>query len=381
MLSLLRILAYPILSLVLIILGNGLFTTFISMRLEIAEASTETIGYVASAFYAGILVSSIRAPSWIARIGHLRLLFALCAANSAIILSQALWVNPIFWSALRFLGGLTMGGLFVVVESWFLLLSTPSSRGQALSIYLLVFYAALSLGQLLINVANPHSLIPYCLASFLSTAAILPLALCSFETPSYENKERLSLSEIFRKSPKGFFGGIVSGMLLASIYGLGPVYGQEVGLSIPEIGTIMAIIVFGGLSLQWPIGKLADSSNRRSVLIFACFGAALFSGLIAIVDSPSWALRLSMLWLFGGFSFVLYPLSMAFTCEGIQENQIVSATGGFVLSYGIGAIAGPLIAPLFMAKMGSAGLFYFNASICAMMGVIGLIPKPSYQRD
>ena len=39
MISLLRTLAYPIISLVLIILGNGLFTTFISMRLDIAQHS------------------------------------------------------------------------------------------------------------------------------------------------------------------------------------------------------------------------------------------------------------------------------------------------------------------------------------------------------
>ena len=360
-------------SLILIILGNGLFSTFISVRLDIAEASPETIGFIASAFYAGILVSSLRTPSWIARIGHLRLLFALCAANSAIILSQAVWVNPIFWACMRFLGGLAMGGLFVVIESWFLLLSSPTTRGQSLSIYLLVFYTALSLGQLLINVADPHSLIPYCLASFFSTAAILPLAICSFEVPAHENTARFSFIELFRTSPKGFLGGIVSGMLLASIYGLGPVYGQAVGLTIPQIGTLMAIIIFGGLSFQWPIGKWADLSNRRLVLVFACFAAALFSALIAILDRPSWPLLLSLLWLFGGFSFVLYPLSMAFTCEKIDKTQIVPATGGFVLSYGIGAIAGPLIAPLFMALMGSSGLFYFNASICAMMGLVGSI--------
>ena len=375
MISLLRTLAYPIISLVLIILGNGLFTTFISMRLDIAQHSPETIGLVASAFYAGILAGSLTAPAWIARLGHLRLLFILCAANSGIILIQAIWVDPIFWACMRFLGGLTMGSMFVVIESWFLLISSRENRGQALSLYLLIFYAALSVGQLLINVANPHSYIPYCLASFLSTAAILPLSICKFETPAHENRERFSFLKVFCTSPKGFMGGIVSGMLLASIYGLGPIYGQAEGLSISEVGTLMAIIIFGGLSLQWPIGKWADGSSRRGVLVFACFAAALFSLLIAFNNEASWPLRLTLLWLFGGFSFVLYPLSMAFTCDSVAETQIVSATGGFVLSYGIGAIAGPLLAPLFMDMLGSGGLFYFNGMICSMMGFIGLLPK------
>ena len=111
------------------------------------------------------------------------------------------------------------------------------------------------------------------------------------------------------------------------------------------------------------------------------FGAALSSGLIVFFSGASWTWRLPLLWLFGGFSFALYPLSMAFTCEGVKESQIVSATGGFVLAYGVGAIAGPLLAPLFMAKMGFNGLFYFTSMICLLMGFIGLLSKIGYQRE
>ena len=66
---------------------------------------------------------------------------------------------------------------------------------------------------------------------------------------------------------------------------------------------------------------------------------------------------------------------MAFTCEGVTEQKIVAATGGFVLAYGIGAIAGPLLAPLFMNWFGSNGLFYFLGSICFTMGLISAMPK------
>lgn len=366
---------YPIISLILLLLGSGLFTTFISIRLELAGSDNGMIGFIASAFYAGIFISSMKSPSWIARLGHFRALVALFAANSALILLHALWIDPIYWLFLRFLNGMVMGALFVVIESLFLLLSNSSTRSQSLSLYLFVFYAALSLGQLLLNVADPYSLLPYCLASTFSSLAILPIVIFNIPIPSYENDNRSSLKEIIRTSPQGFTGGFISGMVLASIYGLGPVYGHALGLSVSGVATLMAVIISGGLSLQWPLGKWADLSSRRQVLVFACFGAALFSGVIGVFDGVSWPVKLALLFLFGGFAFVLYPLSMAFTCEGIHEQQIVTATGGFVLAYGVGAIAGPLLAPLFMNWIGSNGLFYFLASICFAMGLIGAIPK------
>jgi MFS family permease len=276
---------------------------------------------------------------------------------------------------MRFLSGMIMGALFVVIESLFLLLSNSSTRSRSLSLYLFVFYAALSLGQLLLNIADLHSLLPYCLASTLSSLAILPIVISTTPIPSYECDKRSSVRKIIGASPRGFAGGMVSGMVLASIYGLGPVYGKALGLSVSDIATFMSVIIFGGLSLQWPLGKWADLSSRRWVLVFACFAAALMSALIGICDGASWPMKLALLWLFGGFSFVLYPLSMAVTCEGIGEQQIVTATGGFVLAYGVGAVAGPLLAPLFMNWLHSNGLFYFLSSICFAMGLVGAIPK------
>jgi MFS family permease len=375
MFYLLKTLTYPIVSLILLILGNGLFTTFISIRLERAGSSNEVIGLIASAFYAGILMGSLRSPTWIARIGHLNALVGLCAANSAIILLHSLWIDPCYWALLRFMSGIVMGALFVVIESLFLLLSNPTTRSQSLSLYLFVLYGALSLGQLLLNIADPYSLLPFCIASSLSSLAILPLVISNISIPAYEHGKHFSLREVFNTSPQGLIGGTISGMVLASIYGLGPVYGQTSGLSITDIATLMSVIIFGGLSLQWPLGKWADLSGRRGVLVFACFAAALFSGLVGAFDGASWPMKLALLWLFGAFSFVLYPLSMAFTCEGVQKEKLVAATGGFVLAYGIGAIAGPLLAPLFMNWIGSNGLFYFLASICFAMGLIGAIPR------
>ena len=63
---------------------------------------------------------------------------------------------------------------------------------------------------------------------------------------------------------------------------------------------------------------------------------------------------------------------MAFACQKLQEDQIIAATGCFVVSYGIGAIMGPLAAPLAMNALGAPGLFYFLAAITLFLGLLGL---------
>jgi MFS family permease len=353
-------------------LASGLFNTFISLRMELEGHSHEVIGMVASALYLGIFLGSLGAHRWIERVGHRQAFIQFAAISAAVILLQSLWIHPFYWGLLRIIGGIALAGIFIVIESWLLILGNPQNRGAILSAYLAVFYLALSLGQFLINAANPLGVHHFYIAAFFCALSIVPMQIGPVQDPKIENSVRMSLLELFRLSPHGFIGGVISGMVLAAVYGLVPVFAKEAGLSIGEIGTLMAVIIFGGVSLQWPMGKLADRTDRRRVLNGASFLSALLAFAIGIVDHPSYLALLAMAWGFGGCSFTLYPLSMAYTCERVQENQIVAATGGFVLSYSMGAIVGPLAAPLAMDWLGSNGLFYFLSAITAGLGLIGL---------
>jgi MFS family permease len=354
-------------------MASGLFNTFVSIRLEMDGYRPEDIGVVISALYLGILVGSFRIDRWISRVGHIRAFVVFAAAIAVMVLGQAFWINPWYWSALRFVGGICMAGIFIVIESWLLIQSGPKMRGVILSIYLAVFYAALSAGQLLIDLTDPQGVLPFCITAVLLILSILPVTMVKVIEPKMAATEvRINLVQMFRISPLGFIGGVISGMLLAVIYGLVPVYAKEIGMSLSEIGTFMAVLIFGGFSLQWPLGQWADKGDRRKVLNIASFATAALGITIAVIGHISPLLLLALAFLFGGFSFTLYPLSMAYACERVREDQIVAATGGFVLSYGLGAIAGPLVAPIAMDFLGTAGLFYFLAAISFFLGLVGL---------
>ncbi|PIS02765.1 MAG: MFS transporter [Chlamydiae bacterium CG10_big_fil_rev_8_21_14_0_10_42_34] len=372
MITLLRTLSAPLISLVFMMMASGLFNTFVSIRLEMEGFSPESIGIVSSASYLGILVGSMRIDRWISKVGHIRAYVVFACVLSVLALAQAFLIDIWYWSIIRFLGGICMAGVFIVIESWMLMQSAPNIRGIVISVYLAIFYAALSSGQLLIDLSDLSGILPFCIAAILSIFSIIPISIKKIAEPVMTETERLGLIQMYKISPLGFIGGIISGMLLAAVYSLIPVYANEVGMSVSQIGTLMAILIFGGFCLQWPLGYIADKSCRRKALILISFATTLLASAIAFMSYGSFTSFFVLSWLFGGFSFALYPISMSYACQNVKDGQIVAATGGFVMSYSLGAIVGPLLAASAMGAFGSSGLFYFFGAITFSLGLIGL---------
>ncbi|MDE3047917.1 MAG: MFS transporter, partial [Verrucomicrobiota bacterium] len=363
-----------------LMMGSGLFNTFTSLRLEMEHVSPEKIGMVSSAMYVGILIGSLKIDRWISKVGHIFSFVVFALSLALLVLLQSLWIHPLYWSCLRLLGGISIAGVFIVIESWFLMTSPPNMRGSALSIYLAVLYCALSLGQLLINVSDPRSMFPFLTIAALIGFSVLPLTVRKIASPQLSAAPvQLNLLQLIRLSPLGFLGGIVSGIVLAVTYGIIPVFANGIGMSLSEIGTFMATIIFGGFLMQMPVARFADRGNRRLVIRVVSLITALLCLLLATLEKSLWLYILAFF--FGGFSFTLYPVSMAYTCEKVKESEIVAATGGFVLSYGVGAILGPLLAPLSMLYFGSSGIFYFLATISLILASSTLLKSPSKQRE
>src|SRR3990167_9856687 len=101
MLALIRSLLAPLLSLVLLSAGSGLFSTFVSVRLEIEGYDHGVIGAVTSSLYVGLLAGSIWLGRWIARWGHIHSHIIFATSLTLLVLAQAAWVNPYYWAILR----------------------------------------------------------------------------------------------------------------------------------------------------------------------------------------------------------------------------------------------------------------------------------------
>jgi MFS family permease len=117
--------------------------------------------------------------------------------------------------------------------------------------------------------------------------------------------------------------------------------------------------------LQWPLGVLSDRFDRRRIIIAALLGTTVFASVIALFAFPG--VHIFVLGaIFGGLTFALYPLCVAHSNDHIDGSERVSASGGLVLAYSIGAVAGPMLGSIGVAIGGPAGLF-------AAIGIVALL--------
>lgn len=359
-------------SLFIVMLGNSFFNTFVSVRVTSDGYGELMAGLLFSAYYVGMMLGAFHMEKVIARTGHIRAFSIFAAITATSIILQSFTFSPFSWIVFRFMAGASCAGLFIVIESWLLLLSSANTRGSVLSIYMISLYTAQALGQFFLNSVPIASFLAFNLAVVFCTLSIIPVCLMRAAAPSISEIEYINIFYLLRKVPLGFFGNLISGMIISAFYALGPVYAKGVGFSNWQISLIMACTIFGGMALQWPIGAFSDLIQRRKVIIITAIILCIISlCLFFITNTPFWLLLLT-LFLFGGFSFTIYPLSITYCCDFFSSAGITSVTCACLLVYGIGCIFGPLLSPLFMITTKPEGLFLYSAILSITLAIYAI---------
>lgn len=362
MLSIIRTTFSPLVSLFVLLLGNGLFTTLLTVRLHLEGVDAMTIGSMTAAFYAGLVFASFRIERIIIRVGHIRAYSAFACVLAVVTLLPGMIIEPTLWIILRFMSGVATAGLFIVIESWLLVLGTAKTRGQVLAIYMVALYAGQGLGQFLLNLADPATLDLFAVTSILTSLSVIPLAMTKTVSPKIEETQSLSLKKLYQKSATGFIGCFCSGLILSAIYGLLPLFITE-KTSAADVPLFMFLTIIGGMALQYPVGRVSDFIERRVVLIVIAILTILAS--LFMIFSFEWFLTsIIITFIFGGLTFTLYPISISHACDSLEMKDMISGSQGLLLAYSLGATIGPLIAPVFMKLFGPNGLFVYFAIVC-----------------
>ena len=355
----------------LLMLGDGLQATLIGVRATMEAFSTTATGLMMSAFYVGFLGGSLYAPRIVARVGHIRVFGALASLASAAVLIHGVFVGPLVWAFLRLVSGLCFAGLYIVAESWLNERATNETRGKLLSVYMLVTYASVAIGQLLMNVAHPLGYELFILTSVLISIALVPLLLSAGSAPRHEESTSLSIRDLYRISPLGVIGVAGAGMSSAILFSMGPVFAGNIGLSVKDISILMTVTVLGCIVLQWPVGQMSDRLDRRRVITgVTCVAGFAVALAVPVIDNTQSLLL--VMGLFGGMSLPMYSLLIAHANDQLEPEQMVAASSALVLASGIGAIAGPLFASVLMGEFGDAGFLWSLAVIHALIGVFAV---------
>ncbi|MGM0693374.1 MAG: MFS transporter [Pseudomonadota bacterium] len=356
----------PLLGLFILGIGNGFLATVITLRLDAAGESAVVIGWVSSAYFIGLALGAMLNDRLLLRIGHIRAYGSFASLVAVTVLLQGLVAEPWAWFALRLIGGWATVGVYLVIESWLLASGDARVRGRLLALYMISLYAAGVLGQLLLGVTEAMGgAASFMVIGMLASLSVLPMAMIPRVSPLIEKAEPLSPLRLITLTPTGVMGSFGSGLAVAAVYSLLPLYLQRTGLPVDRIGQMMAVVVLGAMLLQYPVGRWSDRHDRQLVLILIGAFCTLISAAVLWLPMNTWILA-GLLFLLGGGVFSLYPVAVGHAADRAPAGALVRMSQGLLLINAIGsALSPPLVSPV-MAVLGDAGLFW-------SFGAMGLI--------
>ena len=360
-----------LLSAAILLAGQGLQGTLLPVRAGLENFSTLQIGSMGAFYFLGFTLGCLRGGNLVRRVGHIRVFLAMGAVASAAPLLHGLIVQPLVWNALRLVTGFCLAALYVVIESWLNEKATNENRGIIFSTYAMITLTVMAGGQLMTLLYDPIGWQLLVITSILFSVGAVPIALSTSPTPSRPKSTRVDIPALLRVSPTGTFGCFAAGLANGAFWSLTPVFASTVGDPTRMAALLMAAAVVGGAVSQWPLGLLSDAISRRKVLAgTALAGSVIGFALSLTAEEASGTLSLVLISAWGAMAFPLYTVAVAYANDFADPSEFVKVSAGLLFVYGVGAIAGPFIASLFMNWQGNAALFLFTCIVHGLLIIL-----------
>ena len=366
-------------------IAHGLQQQVMGIRSVFENFSVITTGILMSGYYMGYFVGSQTTPKLVSKVGHIRVFAAFASLASLSALLAVLYINPTMWTISRFITGISLVSCYVVCESWLNDRATNKNRGQLLSAYMIVIYAGLAIGMLLLNVSNPKNYEPFILVSLLLSLALVPILLTKRSAPKFKKIGTISVTELYKISPLGSISSFCTGIIHGAFFSLIAVYATKSNFSLLETSILLFISTIFGVLGQGPIGFLSDNYDRRMVIVITTFGASFLS-LLSILTSNDpieniyWLKQFDFkkilffvfVGLYSSLCLPLFSLNLAHTNDYVPKEKFVAAGGGLQLIFGFGAISGPILCAIFIEIFDLNGFFIFLIFFHLIIGFFGI---------
>lgn len=353
-------------SVALLLLGNGLISTLLTLRGTNEGFSSATMGLIMSSYFIGFVCGTWVSGRLIRRMGHIRT-FAFCASICAsATLLHIIFIDAWVWVVLRFFYGLAYITLMTVIESWLNSQAASHERGRIFAFYMVVNLGALTIAQQMLHIATPDNFLLFAIVSILISWAILPLTLTRRNQPMINSERpKSSLKNLLKIAPLSVAGSTLSGLAMGAFWAMTPIYATELGYDISGIALIMSLTILGGAALQIPIGRYSDKHDRPKVITWVVTLAGIIALSMAIIPSQTALLIVFFIW--GGLSFSIYPLSVAQLIDQLHPDEIVSGSSDMLVLHGLGCAFAPVIAGSLMTFIGAQGLPLYIGTVLLIL--------------
>jgi MFS family permease len=213
------------------------------------------------------------------------------------------------------------------------------------------------------------------LVSVLISLALVPIVLSAHQVPEGAATGKVRLIDLYRNTPLGVVGVSISGLTSATIYSMGPVYARLSGLQTRGVAAFMGVSILAGVLTQYPVGRLSDRMDRRTVLAAVCALATVVAGVLFTFKELPHPVIVGLSALLSGIILTLYSLSVSHANDKLEPGQAVAASSKLLLLNGSAAALGPILAGSLMAYFGAQAYFGTLGSLTAALLLFDLWRK------
>lgn len=369
-----RVFAILVISIFSSMLGVGIIAPLLPLYAENLGATAVWVGIIFAAFSIsrGIFMpifgrlSDLKGRKNFICIG----LFSYAAISLGYV-----WANTVFeLTAIRLVHGVAAAMIIPIAQAYVGDLSPVGEEGTFMGYFNAAFFTGFALGPLLGGVLTEYfsmNLAFYVMGALNFLAFLLALAYL----PEISNKtqgETSSKISFIDMAQSGVVKGLFS-FRLAYALGRGsfscflPIFAAfTLGLSLGEIGIVLAANMLAMSLSQMFFGRIANRFDRRGLVVI---GSLLSITFLALVPWMQCFWQLLALSVFGGIGGALSMLTASvLAVEEGRTYGMGSTLSVFNMAMSLGMAAGPLLGGIIVSVLDTTSVFYFAAAL----GLLGI---------
>lgn len=354
-------------------LTYGLSAPLIALRLAAQGYSEALIGVNAAMHALGVLLIAPFLPRFYRYFSPRSLLM-----GALVVVASLLTLFPLLpvWCSflLRLLLGMATELILVVTETWLNQQSPDRQRAKTLATYTAVLSLGFALGPVVLSVQGTGS------GAFVTAAALALLAALSLtRTPlcglqSHTDTQR-SLTAWLSVMPLALAATLLNAALETAGMNLLAVYAMNLGWPEAEATSLIAILLFGAIVLQLPVGWLADRTERHWLVVVLAALSTLGALAWPLALQHPWLARV-LLFCWGGAFVGIYTVILTLIGQRFQGTELAGAYAVLSVAWGIGALAGPTLGGIAMS-LTPQGLPWLAALLCAAFTLFAALRRRS----
>jgi MFS family permease len=344
----------------------GLLTPLLSVRMQLAGASSTSIGFLAASTAMATMLVGPFVPKMARLFGARGLMLTGIGLSLLIMPSFELIRDWHFWFPIRFLLSSALTTLFVLTEIWINAVTPNEIRGRMLGLYVSGLSGGFMIGPIILTFVGTDGPWPIMITTGLIMIAAIPVLASRTPSPVFEDHQGPSMWRLMQLAPAIYCAAFAYGGIETAFFGLMPVHATANGLSVATMALLLSTMAAGQVVLQVPIGMLSDRLDRRFVLMVCAITGIAGMVILAAYPRSEWVLATN-LFLWGGIVVGFYTVGLTILGERHKGAELVSVNAVFSSFYGLGALVGPAATGAVMDAIPTFGLPLALGVISAMV--------------